>query len=73
MDAVKGQTIETCGKDGDRDGNHVKVNCSRAVVLAFSKHGRVAGSVDGACGAEHRVDSETRDGACEYSDTNSTA
>ena len=33
----------------------------------------VAGSVDGACGEEHRVHSETRDEESEHNNTNSTA
>ena len=47
---------------------------SRGVVLVISKHGEFAGTVDGSCGEEHRVDAETRDGGSrELSDTNSTA
>ena len=43
-------------------GNVPCLPCSRGVVLVSSKHGRIARSVDGACGEEHRVDPETRDG-----------
>ena len=46
---------------------------SRGAVLIISKHGRVAGSVDGTCCEEHRVDAETRvGGSSEYTATNST-
>ena len=55
-------------------GNGPFVPCSRGAVLVISDHGRVVGSVNGACGEEHRVDAETRDGESnEHSDTNSTA
>ena len=44
------------------------------VVLVISKHTRVAGTVDGACGEQHRVDAETRDGgSSQYSDATFTA
>ena len=55
-------------------GNVPCLSRAFGVVLVISKRGRVAGTADGTCGEEPRVDAETRDGGGgELSDTNSTA
>ena len=55
-------------------GNVPCLSRSRGVVLVIKMHGVFAGTVDGSCGEDHRVDAGTRDGGSrELSDTNSTA